>query len=608
MIMLFNRLGKSVVLASLFIAILFQTAYANDDISISISLDRDKVGQEENATLTVVVETRIQQGLPKPKLPPTPQFDVYSIGTSSQMLQDGSGIKKIFTYKYALSPKKTGTFPLRSAWLVYNNKRYESNHLQLHVVKNAREASGPLAEISVDGKSKQKELFLVTETNKKTAYVNEQVVFTRKFFIMSRIRAYSPPNYWPLSAPDFWISDSTQEKQYRQVINGYEYWVREQSYALFATKPGKLTINSIRLAIAVAQKSKRHQRDPFSLIEDLLVEVKKVTVKSQPITVQVKSLPKKGRPAKFSGAIGQYRLTAGVDRTNVEVNESITLMVKISGTGNIKSIPEPTLPDMDGFRFEKSSTNFKQLNIGKDLGGTKTFEYLLLPRISGTQTIKPLTLNFFDPVKGKYRSTQSKPIILNVNQGELSADTEIPYNPVSGQTINLKETDIRFIKTSGSTLIPSGSIALKSPVFLAVVGLPILVLIGGFIDVRRKRKLAGNVAYARLRKAKSIAQKRLKLAEEYLVKNDDAFYAEVSGVIYQFIADKLNHSAQGLTSEAVDELLEECNASVDLRSDIKNVLREADFGRFAGSGEGESGKQDLYNRAESIISNLEETL
>jgi hypothetical protein len=299
-----------------------------------------------------------------------------------------------------------------------------------------------------------------------------------------------------------------------------------------------------------------------------------------------------------------------VDKTEVEVNESITLTVKISGQGNVKSIPEPDLPEMDGFRVEKASSDYKATNLNDRLGGSKTFEYLLIPRLPGYHVIDPITLNYFDPGLKKYRDVKTSQIELMVNQGEGITGTDIPYNMVSGQTINLKETDIRFIKVDNGSLRPKGRILLTSPIFLIVMVLPLVIILGGVIDVRRKQRLANDIGYARQRRATAEAKKRLKTAAGYMSdKNEDAFYSEISTAIYQFIADKFNVSAHGLTSDSVRELLNKKNVADELVSDTFSILDAVGFGRYAGAaGSDDTSMEALYERARKVIVALEGVL
>jgi hypothetical protein len=580
---------------------------AQDDVSIKLSLDRNAIGLNETAILSVTMSGAGRQQLPDPKLPPLPQFEIYSAGSSTNLQIINGAMTYGQTYNYILSPKKEGTFPIRSAWVVVDGKRYESNELSIKVLASGAEAAGSAGKEAVDGEGKAKDLFLTAEVDKKNPYVDEQVTLNVKFY--RAVKILSTPDYIPPQTPEFWTNEIGPQKQYYQTIEGRDYLVIEIKTALFPTKPGKLTIDRAQVTATVADRRRRRSRDPFSLFDDIFQQGRNVTVKSKPITVNVRPLPTKGKTELFSGGVGSYKISAAVDKREVEVNEAITLTVKISGRGNIKSIPEPSLPELADFRVEESSSDFKIANLDGELGGSKTFEYVLIPRLPGLHTVDPITLNYFDPGRKKYITAKTNSITLSVKQGELATGPEIPYNMVSGQTINLRETDIRFIRTGDGNLVRRGRLILTSPVFLAVTALPLVALLGGIVDVRRRRRLTGDVAYARLRRANAIAKKRLKKAEK-LMSNDDkaAFYAEISGVILQYIADKFNCSAHGLTSDGVEELLRQKSIDDDLWRETLALLQQADFGRFAGAAESGEARRNLFERVRKVFVGLEDAI
>lgn len=580
---------------------------AQDEISIVLSLDRHKISLDDQAILTVKVSAGNHQNLPNVKLPPLPRFDIYSAGSSTSLQIINGETSYSTTTNYILSPKKAGTYPIRSAWLVVNSTRYESNQLSLTVLKPGEQKPEAGAGEGLDGKGKSRDLFMTAEVDKKTAYVDEQVTLIIKFFrgiqIMSSIDFTAPPT------PGFWTNNIPPQKRYYETINGRDYNVYEIRTALFPTQPGRLTIGEASITAKVPDRSRRRNRDPFSFFDDMFQSYKRTRVKSKPITIDIKPLPVQGKTDDFSGGVGRYSITARVDKTEMEVNEATMLTVKISGEGNVKSIPEPTLPQLDDFRVEKSSSDFDQTNLDDAICGSKTFEYVLIPRLPGQQTIKPLTLNYFDPVRKSYLTTQTEPIVLNVKQGELVAGAEVPYNPVSGQTINLKETDIRYIKTDNGHLSRRGKILLTSSVFMTVLAFPLVALLGGMVDVRRRRRLKGDVAYARLRRANAMVKKRLQKAESIL--NDDdkrPFYTEVSNVILEYIGDKYNLSAAGLTSDRVEEILVQNEVNDSTRQEILEIIELADFGRFAGSAQPEGEGQQLYERVRKAMVDLEGAL
>ncbi len=603
------RLIISNALIAVFLAATLTTPVsAQDEVQIGLSLDRSTIRADESARLTVTVSGKSQQ-LPEPNLPPLPQFEIFSSGSSTSIQIINGQVTSSMTYNYLLYPKREGEFAIRPAHMVFNGKRYESNELSITVTKAGTGAAPdqPPAQDSQTDQGDARDVFLTTEVDKKTAFVDEQVTLRVKLF--RGIRTLSAPDYEPPQTPGFWTQDIPPQKTYTQIVNGRNYTVNEIRMALFPTQPGKLSISPARVTVTVPDRSRRRTRDPFSLFDDIFQQGKQVSVQSRPITVDVKPLPLRGKTDAFSGGVGVYKIAASVDKTEVQVNEAITLTVRISGQGNVKSIPEPTLPEMDGFRVEKASSDYKISNLDEKLGGSKTFEYLLLPRIPGSHRIDPIVLNYFDPNRATYATVSTDAIDLTVNQGEDVVAADIPYNMVAGQTINLKETDIRFIKVDNGSLRPRGSLLLISPWFLAFLALPLVAVIGGMIDVRRKHRLQSDIAYARRRRAASEAKKRLKRAERYLQGNNDSgFYAELSAAVYQLVADKFNRSAQGLTTDGVGALLKDRKVPDQLREDATEVLTQADFGRFAGGAGVDDRKHDLFERARKVITGLVEVL
>lgn len=573
-------------------------------VSIRMALDKSRIGTNETAVLTVSISAPGQKQLPEPKLPPLPQFDIMPAGSSTNLQIINGQVSYAQTYNYILTPKQEGTYPIRAASAVVDGTRYESNALSLEVVKGT--ARSQASSGSGDGVS-SKDLFLRAEVDKRNPFVDEQVTLSVKFY--RGINLLSNPDYTPPQTPGFWTSDIPPQKQYYQTIDGRDYLVVEVRTALFPTAPGKLTIGQARIVAAVPDRSRRRSRDPFNMFDDMFQRGTNVEVVSSPVTVDVKPLPEDGKPAQFSGGVGDYRISAAIDKTDVEVNEAVNLTVKITGQGNIKSIPEPTLPALDGFRVEKGASDFQTSNLDNQIGGTKTFEYVLIPRQAGPQTIGAITLDYFDPARKAYQSRGTAPMQLTVRPGELTAGAEIPYNMVSGQTLDLKATDIRFIKTGSTHWYRKGRVLLTSPMFLTLLALPLAALVGGMIDVRRRRRLSTDIGYARLRRADAVARKRLKKAAELMAGTDAAaFYAEISGMVMQYIADKFNLSAQGLTTDRVDDLLKEASVSDTLREETLTVVREADFGRFAGAAGAEVTREALFEKVRRVIVGLEETL
>jgi hypothetical protein len=273
-----------------------------------------------------------------------------------------------------------------------------------------------------------------------------------------------------------------------------------------------------------------------------------------------------------------------MDKKEVEVNQPVTLTIRISGTGNIKSVAEPTMPDMPDFRIYRASSSENTSKRQDKLGGTKVYEEVFIPNKPGRHQIPALSFSYFDPESGKYRRSKTTPIKLNVTRPEgYVAGVDNPFT-IPDLTIGSQARDIRYIKEDIGELIPVGQLLVLTPLYLAVNGLPVLMLAGVVLFRRRRERLVGDLGYARSRRAASMARQKLTKARS-LAKADtlSEFYAELHSALVSYIADKLNISPHGLTIESVQNLLKEKSADDELVRNLTEFLQKCDFARFASS-------------------------
>jgi len=99
-----------------------------------------------------------------------------------------------------------------------------------------------------------------------------------------------------------------------------------------------------------------------------------------------------------------------------------------------------------------------------------------------------------------------------------------------------------------------------------------------------QRHLNRDVALARRLRASGASRKYLKQARKLLSKgNTHDFYAALARSILEYIANKLNCSAEGLTILLIQERLNTRSVSPETLGLIKTVLDECDLVRFAPS-------------------------
>jgi len=572
------------------------------DIEVNVSLDRDTIGMDEQAMLEITVSGNAQN-LPDPQMPTLSMFEIYSQGRSSSISIVNGQVNSSLTFRYLLLPTKAGTFPISNIAVVFQNKRYKGNTVELTVLSSGVSAQPKLSERAADDSGKSRDHFLEAVVDKKSCYVNEQVTLSLKYYVA--VRTYGSPELTEPTTTGFWTEVLGNKPPYYQKINGRNYKVIERKYALFPTQTGELTIGRASIR-ATAQLRSRQFRDPFDAFGDLFGRGEEITDRSQPITVNVKPLPEKGRPKDFTGTIGRFEISADLNKRETEVNQPVSLTIKIRGTGNIKSVAEPEVGDLPDFRVYRASSSENISKQNDRIGGTKIYEEVFIPKRPGRLEIPAITFNYFDPNRGKYIVTSTKPITLNVTKPEgYVASAEVPF-VTPDMTIGSEARNIRFIRDDIGDLTPVGSLIVFRPLFLAINGLPVVLLAGMVVARRRREKLAADTGYARSRGASKVAKKRLARARSLAkVEHTEQFYAEIYQALTSYIADKLNISPHGLTTERINELLAQRSASEELTAGVDNVIRKCDFARYASSSITADDIDQSLAEAERIITAME---
>lgn len=581
------------------------TALADDNVEITMQVSPDTIGLTDQATLVVTI-TGNRQSFPTPSLPNLSMFDYYSQGTSTNISWVNGEINSSLRYQYLLSPKRKGTFIIKPAFLVIDQKRYESNEVILTVLEQGVATPESVENEARNSQGENRDVFMVSSVDKKKAYVNEQITLTIKFY--NAVRLYSQPSYTAPQTTDFWTDLLEPQKTYYETINGRRYRAVEISTALFPTRSGELTIGPARIDVTVAGRQDSQRNNPFSL-ESFFDRGEPVTVRSQPLTVEILPLPTEGKPADYSGTVGNFTIRSSADKLSTDVNQPITVTYKISGTGNIKTIAEPKIEELKDFRIYRASSSEKISKIDNVVGGTKIFEEVYIPKRAGKLAIPTVSLSFFDPRANRYRTISTDPITIDVKQTENADYADVPYQPVTGRVINPEAKDIRYIKTHPGKLEEEKPLILFTPLYLILNGLPVIVMAGVLVMRKRREKLALDIGYARSRGARKMAQKRLGRARKLQETGQSGeFYAELRQAVISYVADKTNRSPHGFTSEMLLSLLQEKGAGEEILGEIRELFRRADFAQYSSAtADSPEQKADSLRRAENLLIKLEGT-
>ncbi len=542
--------------------------------------------------------------------------------SSSFQFINGNMTKQIeVTYNYILVAKKVGVFNIAEASIKVDGKIYKTKPLKISVVKatssmpsgNNKNRSGQ----TQDTKNKQPLAFLKVMADKSSPYIGEQVLVTYKLYFRTNISDYNmkkAPAY-----PGFWSQDLTEKLQPGvhdyEVINDVKYTVVDlRKDLLFPQKSGKIETGPMEFEIVARVKAKRGGTgDPFFddfFSDSFFGNYKNIqrTLVTDPVVLNVKPLPVNGKPVEFGGAVGKFNVSASVDNQELKVNDAITYKVKINGTGNLKLIQAPKLnlpPDFEVYD-PKVKESYKT-SLSRGVSGTKSFEYLIIPRAAGSFKIPSVDFAYFDIHTKRYVKHQTPEYDINVLKGDGTASTVL-YSGNGQEEIRYIGKDIRYIKTGSFNLAPRGYFFLASFGFIALMlgSLIIVGLIVWFVKLNNQRR--GNFAEMRNRKANKVVAQKLKKAKEYLTKQDQSvFYEEISVALWGFISDKYNIPRSELSIENVTSRLESGKVDSEISKQFIDTLNECEYARFAPGDPSENMKQ-IYDKAADIIMKIEKEL
>lgn len=547
-----------------------------------------------------------------------------SSSTSMQIVNNQVTRSIDYSFTYILQASGEGTFTIGPASVNVDGKVYKSNPVTVKVVKgNAPQprqgSQGSQGSQQPSGDLGSKDLFVRASVNKSNPYQGEQIIVTYKIYTRVPVAEYSITKAPGLSG--FWtqdlLKDSKNLNQYRETVDGSEYVVAEiKKDAMFAQKSGKLVIEPLEMdVIAQIQRKagRRPTNDPFfdnffndSFFGNTLQNVKK-TISSNQLTINVKPLPDNGRPQGYSGAVGNFSITASTDRTELKANDAMSLKFTVTGKGNVKLIEKPDLVFPSDFEVYDPRVTDNISTTAAGVSGTRTFEYLIIPRNPGNFTIKPATFSYFDINAGVYKSLKSQEFTINVSRGDGSEGT-FTAGGNNKEDFKLIGSDIRFIKTGKIKLEPVNTYIYGSVVFWLLIALPIILFVVFLLVWKNELKKRGNKALMRNRKATGIARKRLKLAQKFLKQdNQEAFWSEVSNALWGYMSDKFNIPRSTLSMTSVNEALIAKNVNEELIKQFISILNNCEFARFA-PGNKSQAMDELYNQAIDVITRTEQEL
>jgi hypothetical protein len=598
---------------------IFWAVGAGQSAKFEATVDRPTVGLGEQFTYILTLEGQIAGGGKNLQLPDLSKFHIMAGPNQSTSMQIINGaVSSSVTYAYILQPKEMGTFSIGPASIEAGGSVLKTSSVSIQIVKTAPRSSRQQAATGDPSAQLSEELFLRAAVDRNRVMQGDQVNLVFKLYTRVSVVNYAVTKNPAMTG--FWGEDVEIPKNItltNETVNGKSFRVGIiKRVALFPTQSGTLEISPMEVQTTVQLQGAR-SNDPFeAFFRDPFGRNVSYTAASEPVKIVVDPLPA-GAPSDFKGAIGQFAMSTNIDKKTTRTNEPVSLKVTVSGTGNIKLLEAPALELPADFEQYSPKVSESINRTQGRVSGSKTFEYLMIPRYPGLKVIKPVSISYFDLKKREYVRLRSPQIELNVEQG--TASLAPVMSGVAREDVRLLSQDIRFIKVSAPVLVRPGERLYASPLFIILLLLPLGGVAGAFVYARRRQVVMLDQAGYRNRRAMKVAQKGLREAE-YLLKEKSArkdepssnqrlrFYAEVSRALWKYLGDKLNIPQASFSVEGAVTALRERGADEELLSGLRTVLETCDMARFAPTSLELSAMQKTYDDARLVIVEVERTL
>jgi hypothetical protein len=558
------------------------------DVTVSAEVDPNPAAVDDQVSLVLTVSGNAGS-VERPQIPQITGLKLMggpSTSSQFQWINGQSSASRSFTYIFL--PAQEGTLRIPPIKIQVDGKRFQTQELTLQVAKGSQ-GSRPRPSRSVPSSIFEEDdmfggrlptqrnisgdVLVLAEIDKRTVFQGEQLSLTYKLLTQLPVAQVEIKEIPLLKG--FWVEELETLKPpvpKKRTFRGkeyIEYTIRKQ--ALFPAQSGNLDISPATFSLAMREETGRF----FSF-----GTTRQVFRKTEPVAVKVDPLPLAGKPADFSGIVGEFKLESLADKSALRVGEVVNWKVTLSGSGNLQAISHFPLPPLPSFKLYSSKSS-DAVKRGEDIfQGSKTWEYVLVPQSPGEEQLPEIQFSYFSPSRRQYLSARASPIELEVDKGNLTTASG-EASPVIRQEVVKRREDIHFIKLAGGSLPDRSARLYQSAWIYLVAVLPFLLNMALMVHRTRHLVLRRDRETYRGKQAARRAEKQLAEARRALKSGRvEEFHRLLEEALIRYLGEKLSLPQIEIAAARVQATLEQNGADL-LGRQLANLLEECHFARYA---------------------------
>ena len=568
---------------TLLLLIIFSNFSIGQELIVSTNKNTAVLGEQISLEFSVEADAKnFQSPLFKGfRLVSGPNSSAYEMSSNVNGRRESKIITK---FSFILQTIKEGNFVIPQASVLVKGQKINSKPLTIKVVKGNKKKPN---------NSIEDNLFIKVEINKKNPFVGEQIIVTYKFHARLDLEGLEISSLPKLNG--FWKKDlEISSRPKREVLNGVAYnsYIIQKS-VLTPQKSGELIIDPMELKCSIRKKNQQNRRSFF-----ISYSIREEFVSSKEIKINVKDLPKK-TTKNFNGTVGDYTISSSVDKISLKTNEAITYRIKIIGTGNIDLIEPFKIKFPNDFEVYDPKIQ-DRIFQGGNVRSTKTFEYLLIPRLVGDYKIPKFSFSFFNPKNQIFENKTTEAYDIKVLKGD---NEEYPSNNTP-QIITQNLQDINYIKTK--TLLKEIKKNDDINIFYFTYLIILLVILSLLFLPKYFAEKFENIKKYKYNKSTKTAEKRLKNAQKCIKSSDfKAFFEEIEKALWGYFADKFKVQAADLSKESISKFFKKFKIEIETEKEFITLIDECEFARYAPSNDKNNHMDNILSKAKKIIIKVE---
>ncbi|HJQ19277.1 MAG TPA: hypothetical protein VJ867_02940 [Gemmatimonadaceae bacterium] len=342
--------------------------------------------------------------IPRLEVPTFAPFDVLRASPRVEYSPTGT----ISEYRFTIATGSVGRFTIPSFVAVAGDARVASRPVTVLVAPaRGRLAPEVIARARIDTSA---DVNLRSAGTADTVFVGQQATYEVAVFLNQAARerlrrnpTFYPPEMQAMLAYDLPASESAPRRRGSQCFDALVY-----RRALFPLVSGRLVIPPAQLV--------------YSTGYSLLSREESHELETDSVTIVSVDPPLDGRPPEFAGAVGALHVDARVDSAS-RVGDPMLFTVRVSGVGNVKLFPRPSLA-LPWAALVEADERVRVDSTTQRVSGVKEFDWVLTPRIAGEFDVPPVKYGVFDPSRRAYQVVQTPPSHVSIARGTLAtADT-----------------------------------------------------------------------------------------------------------------------------------------------------------------------------------------